>query len=78
MNESKIVRCNLCGKEFDTWDELQNFNLKYSIQYGSTHDGEKIDCNMCCDCFDKLIDTYILPKCVENPIKNNEEAEELI
>lgn len=68
MNSSMLKRCNICGKEFDMWDEQQNFNLNFDVYYGSKHDGEKIDCNLCCNCFDELLDTYILPKCVHSPI----------
>lgn len=61
-------KCNICGKEFDMWDEQQKFDLNFDVLYGSKHDGEKINCSLCCECFDNLIDEYILPKCSINPV----------
>lgn len=59
----KIYKCDLCGKEFDEFDKQEGFGLHYdSIGYGSKYDGETIDVDMCCDCFDKMIDDYIIPQ----------------
>ena len=67
---TKPKQCNICGKEFDEWDEQQDFQIDCQVYYGSKHDGEKVKCNFCCDCFDELLDTYILPKCSINPIED--------
>ena len=55
--------CDMCGKEFDMWDHQENFNIAYSIGYGSIHDGDHVACDLCCDCFDRLLDEYLIPKC---------------
>jgi hypothetical protein len=59
--------CNICGKDFNMWDEQEKFSIHKHIGYGSKYDGDHIELDMCCDCFDSLID-YILPKCSISPI----------
>ena len=61
--------CNVCEKEFDVWDAQENYGLHYFLGYGSQRDGKSIALDMCCSCFDKLLD-YLLPLCKINPIKN--------
>ena len=59
----KIFKCDLCGKELNEFDMQENFGLHYSkIGYGSKFDGKTIDIDMCCSCFDKMMDKYITPK----------------
>lgn len=60
--------CNICGKDFDLFDEQENFSIHRSVGYGSEFDGSNIDLDMCCDCFDKLMNTYILPQCKISPV----------
>lgn len=60
--------CNMCGKDFDMWDEQENFGLHYNVGYGSKFDGEVINADLCCDCFDKLMDSYIIPNSTIYPI----------
>ena len=62
--------CNFCGKEFDVWDHQEKFGLNHYVGYGSKFDGEHIVVDMCCDCFDELMDTYILPRCKISPLKD--------
>ena len=62
--------CNICGKEFDMWDQQEGFGLHYHVGYGSRFDGDRILVDMCCDCFDELMDTYILPKCKISPLED--------
>ena len=61
--------CNMCGKDFDRLDERGNLGFHYKVGYGSVYDGEDINLDLCCDCFDELIE-YIVTKCKINPIKN--------
>lgn len=61
-------KCTMCGKEFDLWDEQQDFCFERKIQYGSIHDSEQLSINLCCDCFDKVID-IVSPMCKESPLK---------
>lgn len=63
--------CNVCGKGFDFWDEQENFSLYRSVGYGSAFDGENIELDMCCRCFDEMMHTYLLPKCLISPIEAN-------
>lgn len=66
MTMTKTI-CNMCGKEFDMWDAQESFGFYYHIGYGSKYDGEIIRCDLCCDCFDKMLDEYLIPKC-KHPI----------
>lgn len=62
--------CNICGKEFDIWDNQESFGFHHLyVGYGSKFDGSHIDVDLCCDCFDELMDTYIIPKCKVWPIQ---------
>lgn len=57
------IYCNMCGKKFDDLDRQNGFGLHYSnIGYGSQYDGESIDIDLCCDCFDKMMVEYVEPK----------------
>lgn len=60
--------CNVCGKEFDVWDEQEDFSISRNVGYGSKFDGDHIHLDMCCDCFDKLMDELI-PKCAISPVE---------
>lgn len=63
------ITCNICGKEFDVWDKQEGFGIHYyKVGYGSRFDGDTIDCDICCDCFDNLMTDYILPKAKTNPV----------
>lgn len=49
--------CNMCGKEFDMWDEQESFGIyNYNVGYGSKYDGDIIRLDLCCECADKIID----------------------
>ena len=54
LSETKC--CNYCGKELDIFDEQEDFVIHKNIGYGSTHDGDIIRLQFCCDCLDKIID----------------------
>lgn len=66
-----LDKCSMCGNEFDIWDEQENFRFEHKVGYGSVHDGEYIKINLCCDCFDKVID-IISPLCKTNPVHENQ------
>ena len=59
--------CNMCGKTFDFWDHEENASFDHIIGYGSSHDMHRIKLNLCCNCFDKVLD-WILPQCKHNPL----------
>lgn len=57
------INCDMCGKEFDEFDKQEMFCIYQSeIGYGSKFDGDNIDIDLCCCCFDKLMDEYVIPK----------------
>lgn len=59
----KILKCDFCGKELNELDSQENFGFHYQhIGYGSRYDGESIDIDLCCNCFDKMMSDYVLPK----------------
>lgn len=64
--------CNMCGKDFDIFDEQEDFSMYRNIGYGSKYDEQKIELDLCCDCFDKLVDEYIMPNCKISPIEDCE------
>lgn len=64
--------CTMCGKRFNEWDEQLDFSIYRNIGYGSVYDGDSVDIDLCCDCFDKLIG-IIAPMSKKNPIVQDEE-----
>lgn len=59
--------CNICGKEFDEWDSLNGFSVDVYPGYGSKYDGDNVQMDICCACFDKMVDV-LTEKCVYNPV----------
>ena len=55
--------CNHCGKELDIFDLQQEFTIHRKIEYGSSYDGCIVHLQLCCDCFDKMVES-----CKVNPI----------
>ncbi len=66
MARGKTI-CNLCGKEFDIYDEQESIGYHDRPGYGSSFDGIEIDLDLCLECFDKLM-TELIPRCKINPI----------
>lgn len=52
--------CSVCGKEFDDLDIQENNHFVKHFGYGSKHDLDIIDIDLCIDCMDRLVD-IILP-----------------
>ena len=48
--------CNMCGKEFDYSDD---FGIRHTYGYGSVHDMDKLEVDLCNECLDKLT-TYLI------------------
>ena len=59
--------CNICGKELDDLDRQAFLSFNRVMTYGSKHDGECIQLDLCCNCFDNLLDK-LLPMCKHSPI----------
>lgn len=53
-------KCTMCGKKFEIHDEYANLYFEKQIGYGSIHDGETLELNLYCGCFDRLIDVLNL------------------
>ena len=68
ISEDETVYCNFCGKEFNEWDKQEDFGFNYMVGYGSTFDMTELELHLCCDCFDKTMNEYIIPHCKINPI----------
>ena len=63
MSKVLVCKCNICGKEIPDI-ERDHFSIKGRIGYGSKHDGDELELDICNDCLDKLIE-----KCKLWPIK---------
>lgn len=62
--------CNMCGKEFDMFDDQNSFELFCGIiRYGSKYDGGSLSLDLCCGCTDKIIDM-----CKISPVTNYDEG----
>ena len=59
--------CNVCGKEFDTWDESENFVVHSRLGYGTKFDGDELNLHICCKCMESIIDS-----CKVSPITEND------
>lgn len=53
--------CNCCGKEYDYWDYNEDISIHRYVGYGSKYDGDEILINICCECFDKLVESCKIP-----------------
>ena len=58
-----IHKCDFCGKDFDHWDIQEGFGFHFPrIGYGSKYDEMSIEIDLCCNCFDKMIQEYVEPR----------------
>ena len=62
-----IRTCHMCGSTFKFWDHEENISFDHFIGYGSSHDMHRVRINLCCACFDKVLD-WVLPQCKNNPM----------
>lgn len=60
--------CNMCGQEFDEFDEIERFGFHHRVGLGSCFYSKIVECELCCSCFDRMMKEYILPNCKINPI----------
>ena len=71
------VLCNMCGKEMTFVDiKCQGFTMKHHYGYGSAHDEDKLELDLCCECLDKLT-TYLINTCKINPVTEYDFDDEL-
>lgn len=67
--ESRLVstECTMCGKTLDEDDMFENYSADMHIGYGSRYDLSHIRFQLCCSCFDRILD-MVIPLCKTNPI----------
>lgn len=65
---AKQTICNQCGKTFGEWDEANHFGLRQRFGYGSEHDGDEFELDLCCKCADKLVN-HLVSICQVNPLR---------
>ena len=65
--------CHLCGKQFNLWDERQDFSFERHVGYGSKYARKDIALNLCCNCFDKVMN-WLLPQCAVDPMRGESES----
>lgn len=61
-----MSRCNKCGKDFDIFDEQEDFSIDRILGYGTKHDGEHLKIRFCCKCMDEIIDSCEISPFVED------------
>ena len=62
-----IRTCNMCGRTFDYFDHEENVSFDHFMGYGSSYDMRRIKLNLCCKCFDNILD-WMLPQCKHDPM----------
>ena len=67
--ESRLVstECTMCGKTLDEDDMFESYSADMHIGYGSKYDMSRLRFQLCCDCFDRILD-MVIPLCKTNPI----------
>ena len=55
MDKKKV--CNVCGNEFNMYDDIDGYSIHKKVGYGSKYDGKFMHMNICIKCMDKLIDS---------------------
>ena len=63
--------CTMCGEEFEWEDYQANHYYSEYMGYGSRYDPSVFEVQLCCRCFDDVID-MIIPLFKTNPIKECE------
>lgn len=56
MAKQSFEHCNFCGTKLTTWDLQEDYTIHTTCGYGSSHDGDTVRLQLCCDCFDKIVD----------------------
>ena len=70
MKQTSVI-CNMCGNKIDEMDLACNgFSINYQFGYGSIHDGDYLNIDLCSECQDKLV-THLKEVCKIDPIVQN-------
>lgn len=51
--------CEMCGEEFDEWDEPEQFGIYNRVIFGRHFDTQIIECDLCRSCFYKIVKKYV-------------------
>ena len=67
--KSRLIstECTMCGKTLDEDDMFENYSADMHIGYGSKYDESRIRFQLCCGCFDRILD-MVIPLCKTNPV----------
>lgn len=68
--ENNTRKCTMCDKIFDIWDEQEDLCFEKKMGYGTRYDGEIIRFNLCCECFENVVN-MLAPLCKNNFIEVN-------
>ena len=63
--------CTMCGKQFTFLDSQEGFGFNYTCGHGTKFEDRHIKIDLCCECFDEVMD-FVIPMCMENPIISTE------
>lgn len=66
--EVKKILCNKCGKEVSAADgipEMEMFSVDYRWGYFSGKDGERHRFELCEECYDALLASFVIPADIE-------------
>ncbi len=76
---TKPLRCTMCNRILNEWDMYGDFSYHKWIGYASKYDENRLDLELCGNCFDKVV-SFIVNNSANNPLKeyelrNNEKGE---
>jgi hypothetical protein len=64
--------CNKCGKRMNEYDIQERLSVYQNLGYGSKFDGERVEIDLCCDCFDTIIEECKISPIIHTQYKLNE------
>lgn len=65
------ITCTMCGKQFTFLDSQEGFVFNYTCGHGTKFEDRHIKIDLCCECFDEVMD-FVIPRCKQNPFVNDE------
>lgn len=72
---TKSIRCTMCNKILNEFDINGDFSYHKWIGYGSKYDENRLDVELCGECFDKVV-SFIVNNSATNPLKEYEDRQE--
>lgn len=63
---AKEITCNKCGKKFDLWDIQEDYSIYRRLGYGTKHDGDNLELDLCCKCMEEIISLCTISPIVDN------------